>query len=252
MDYPLTKLTMGEVDIGFPTLFTNSMRCETCDLVFSQIRFEGDEMEKIYKEYRKSTYAELRNIFEPGYFKLNEDIGKSLTEIANRQMAMVDFLSSEIDVRAINSVLDHGGDAGQHIPYIFKNAEKFVYEVSGVEPVEDVKSVTDLKDMQSVDLIMNCNVIEHIPYPRNLVHEIKHLCHKDTVLFIDVPSERKAEKDFPTYFHEHINYFNEKSIRTLLQCEGFQVSKVKTYSIDFGWCQAKSTYVIAKPSWFED
>ena len=131
------------------------------------------------------------------------------------------------------------------------DTEKFVYEVSGVEPVDGVKSVTDLKVMQPVDFIMNCNVLEHIPYPRSLLQEIKHVCHKDTVLFIDVPSERNAENNFPSYFHEHINFFNEKSISTLLKCEGFQVSKIRTYSIDFGWCQAKSTFVMAKPSWFE-
>jgi SAM-dependent methyltransferase len=227
------------------------MHCEVCDFVFSQVRFEGEEMGRIYKEYRNSSYAELRNIFEPGYLQLNEQIGKSLAERANRQIAMVDFLSAEIDVSAVNSVLDHGGDAGQHIPDFFINAEKFVYEVSGVEPVDGVKSVTDLKAMKPLDFIMNCNVLEHIPYPRNLLQEIKHLCHKDTVLFIDVPSERNAENNFPNYFHEHINFFNEKSISVLLKSEGFQVPKIKTYSIDFGYCHGQSTFVLAKPTWFD-
>jgi SAM-dependent methyltransferase len=249
MDYPLSKLMLGESDIGFPTLYTNSMHCEVCDFVFSQLRFEDEEMARIYKDYRNDSYAEIRNIFEPGYLELNMHIGKSQSERDNRQLVMSEFLSSEIDVEKIHTVLDHGGDAGQHIPKFFENTEKYVYEVSGVDPVEGVKSVDNLNNMKTIDFIMNCNVLEHVPYPKKILKEIKNLCHKDTVLFIDVPSERTEENNYPSFFHEHINYFNEKSISTLLKSEGFQLLKMQTFSIDFGWCQAKSTFVIAKPAW---
>lgn len=251
MDYPLSKLKMGESDIGFPTLFTNSLHCEVCDFIFSQVRFENEEMDKIYKEYRNKSYAELRNIFEPGYIQLNEKIGKSKVEISNRQAAMRDFLLTEIDFTKINSVLDHGGDAGQHIPDFFNNAEKIVYEISEVKPINGVKRVSNLSSIKSIDFIMSCNVLEHIPYPRILLQEIKRLCHKDTILFIDVPSERQAGNNFPSYFHEHINFFNEKSLDTLLKFEGFRVSKIKTYSIDFGWSKWQATFAVAKPSWFD-
>lgn len=57
------------------------------------------------------------------------------------------------------------------------------------------------------------------------------------------------ETNFPSIFHEHINYFNKKSLKTMLNIEGFIVSKLSTYSMDFGWCTPKAVFAMATPSW---
>ena len=249
MDYPAQNLQLGGKEIGPPILFTNAVRCQVCEFVFSQVRFEDTEMSKIYENYRDETYAQLRNTFEPGYSQLNPLIGKSLTEINARQVAMADFFENGRALSHMKIVLDYGGDSGQHIPKFFEDAEKYVYEVSSSTPLEGVKSITDLKDIPSVDFIMCSNVLEHIPYPREVLREIKQLCTKNTKIFIDVPLEIDAVNNFPSIFHEHINYFNEKSLRTMLNIEGFTVSKLNTYSMDFGWCQPKAVFALATPSW---
>ncbi len=51
-DYPICHLTINGEQI-FPFMLTNSITCNNCGFIFSQIRFEQDEMSRIYKNYRE-------------------------------------------------------------------------------------------------------------------------------------------------------------------------------------------------------
>lgn len=244
MDYPVSQINIGNSQPFFPILFTNSIKCLDCNFVFSQVRFEDAEMQKIYSSYRNDEYASLRNIFEPGYIEINKRIGKDPLEIKNRAEALYKFLQSEVDINKIISVLDYGGDSGQHIPSFFSEAQKFVYDVSGVDAAEGVTKITE-DNKNTFDFVMCSNVLEHLPFPLQEFKAIEKWLHKDSIVFIDVPNEMSDLEDHPTVFHEHINYFTEPSITALLEKYGFQIQKIETVHLDFGWVQGKSIFVLA-------
>jgi hypothetical protein len=247
MDYPAQELNVNGGRF-YPLLFTNSLKCLDCSFVFSQVRFDDEEMGKIYTDYRGESYTALRSIFEPNYAQLNKNLGKHPQEIQSRAAALSSFLQPEIDVGEVSSVLDYGGDQGQHIPDYFSRAKKYVYEVSNVDPIEGVTKFI-LSAGKLVDFIICSNVLEHLPYPAQALDKISNWMHKDTLLFIDVPDEIAAAGEHPISFHEHINYFTEPSAKVLMQKNGFEVLKIKTVELDYGYAQARQVFLLAKLSY---
>ncbi len=250
-EYPLCHININGTPI-FPFMFTNSLECENCGFIFSQIRFEDEELAKIYSNYRGPEYTAIRNTFEPGYANLNALIGSGESELTSRERTMTDFVKDFIDVGAMGNVLDYGGDRGQNIPSLFASANKFVYDVSNPTPVAGVSIVDDLDALEPMDFIMSCNVLEHLPYPGEALDKIKKLCRPETRIFIDVPDElRGAEgSDYDaktSYFHEHINFFSRRSLTALIETHGFRPLKCEQIQMEFGWTTANALYLIAEP-----
>jgi hypothetical protein len=250
LDYPVSNITYFGAEFA-PTLFTNSIRCNDCEFIFSQVRYDDEEMGRIYKDYRSEAYNQLRDIYEPGYAATAASTGTHSTEIANRKLALQDFLHGLVDVGTIDSVLDFGGDRGQNIPEFLGASRKYVYDVSGAGTAEGVQRVHDVRTVGKVDFVMNAHVLEHIPYPSSVIDQMKPLFHKDSLLFVDVPSELTEHNPYPNHFHEHINFFNKSSIQALLRANGFEVLKVEDRLLDFGWATSASIYVLARPLWFK-
>ncbi|MGV7211538.1 class I SAM-dependent methyltransferase [Oxalobacteraceae bacterium A2-2] len=248
-DLPTVRVEYGGGSFT-PVCFTNSILCNDCTFIFSQLRYEDDEMARIYRDYRSEAYADARNAYEPGYKELNTKIGVNPQETANRMATLKDFLEGEVDTSRLGSVLDYGGDQGQNIPDYPSLVKKYVYEVSGAATVPGVERIAKLSAIGPVDLVMNANVLEHIPYPAEVLNEMKTVCHRDTVVFIDVPNDLTEANPHPEQFHEHINFFNKQSLATLMRANGFEVLKVEDVVCDLGWVQARSIYLLARPMWF--
>jgi len=249
MEYPAAAIMYGGQEI-VPTLFTNSLRCEDCGFIFSQVRYSDDQMARLYKGYRGPEYNEMRSVYEPAYAEFAARVGTDEIEIQARQIAMRRFLDGSLDYDAIESLLDYGGDHGQHIPAFIPAKKKYVYEVSGVEVLPGIELVRDLDRMAPVDLVINANVLEHLPYPRQALERIRPLCHRNSRLFVDVPFELKSEDHYPGGFHEHINFFSLKSLQALLSTCGFEVLKIEMIECDYEWQKVRSVYALARPAWF--
>lgn len=187
-DYPLVHVNFGD-RLYPPMLLTNSIRCEACGFIFSQLRPDPDEMARLYKGYRGEEYMALRKSFEPESRHVIAFSGNHPVEIASRQAAAEGFLGDAVDLAAIRRVLDYGGDQGQHIPAMFDGCERYVYEISGVDAVPGVKLVHTLRGLGNMDFVIAANVLEHVSYPLDLMRELRSVCGRDTLLFIDVPLE---------------------------------------------------------------
>ncbi len=250
LDYPICHVRLGD-RMMFPPLLTNAMRCRSCGLCFSQIRFDDDELANIYRGYRGPEYVRTRSIYEPGYENLNPLIGNTPAEIENRQIAVARFFDGLVDLARMTSVLDHGGEKGQHIPRACAAARRYVYEVSDAEPVPGVTKIADLRSLGIVDFVMSANVLELIPYPNRLMAEIKTVCDARTTLFLDVPLEISTADDLPdaaipAAFHEHINYFTPRSLTALIRHNGFRVLKMDVVEIDEQWRKAVQIFAAAR------
>lgn len=143
------------------------------------------------------------------------------------------------------SLFDVGCGYGQSLMY-FKN--KGVY-VSGLEPNSDAveylakndisvikSSIEDLNliDSKKYEIVTLLNVLEHLRDPITTLKCIRtHLLSEKGILIIDVPNEYNDFQQIAnTEYHlndwwiappAHINYFNLKSLKTVLDKAGYEV-----------------------------
>ena len=212
---------------------TNRVTCEDCGFVFAHYRFTDEEMDRIYRHYRSEEYINDRDAFEPGYRNI-----KMVIEVDSREKAMQDFLG-KIDAAR---VLDYGGDRGQYIPSMFDTSAKYVYDISNVEPMDGVQKLSELNG--SFDFIMLSGVLEHLPDPLAILKMLKNVCSK--YIFIAVPAKKDPSSPAPSRFHEHINFFTEKSLNEIVSRAGFNVLKCEKVTMDIGWCQETAHFLLGE------
>ena len=93
--------------------------------------------------------------------------------------------------------------------------------------VSDFYPPIDLKDRSAVnnaDLILNYDVIEHVPDPLNILKNMYADLRDGGVLIFSVPDCSSAidNGDISMCIHEHLNYFSVSSLKLLVEAAGFQ------------------------------
>lgn len=201
-----------------------SLQCQACGTLFLDMRFDDDEMGLLYGGYRGQAYAEQRDRFEPGYLAYNATIlvrGQQ-TEVAEA------FLAPHLPLRP--RVLDWGGDDGAHTPFMDSNSGLDVYDLSGQPVAPGVRAVTR-EQMGAYDLIVLSHVLEHTPWPEDVLRQITAVMTSETVLYVETPfealmAEGRDARDLAgrkTYWHEHINFFTAAGLEALLSRCGLTV-----------------------------
>jgi SAM-dependent methyltransferase len=163
-------------------------RCVECDVTFFDRRYEPDEVRALYRGYRGEEYLRSRRAVEPFYTRrLNEAIGSDPAVTNSRRTEVGRFFTAELGDSSVASVLDYGGDAGQFIPDL-PGVERFVYEISDVEPIAGVTRVARLEDLpRRVDVVMLMHVLEHASDPLAMLAEVKAAARPDGWIYVEVP-----------------------------------------------------------------
>lgn len=248
------------------------VECSSCGFLFYNPRLDDADLGELYRGYRSPEYQQMRHASEPWYTpKFNEDLA-SVASYEMRRANVGAILRKHLGGRRIERILDYGGDRGDLVAGLVDGAEAYVYDISGVPAVEGVTAIDDPAACQA-DLIVNSNVLEHVGFPRVLVSEMLRACPANGLLFIEVPCEtpfgasrivrRIAQVGLMTLMHpslaphilhlsslymmhEHINYFTEQSLTTLLQASGGTVLASGSYAssgragnADMAWCFAR-------------
>jgi len=98
------------------------------------------------------------------------------------------------------------------------------------------------------DIIITYNVFEHLPYPHETVAVLKKFLKKDGYLIINIPHinslqgklfKEKSPIIDPPF---HIHYFSTKSMKQLLEKNGFEVTRQTTPF----WGKEADTYLLTK------
>lgn len=211
--------------IAYP--LCSSLLCRQCGLLFLDIRFSDSEMGRLYQNYRDEAYTALRDHYEPGYRARNGRLLHGIGYMKEVEVFLSPYLPDTL------RVLDWGGDTGVNTPFKSGAGNTIhIYDISGQETVGKLHKVSlQTAKQYAYDLVVCSNVLEHVPYPRQLIAQILGLMSPTTVLYIEVPLESlvKAHSDttqllqHKRHWHEHINFFSKASIEALISVMGLKL-----------------------------
>ena len=194
------------------------IQCNHCNYYFSDTRFTDEELARLYQGYRGDQYNRMRLECEPNY-----KVSLYSDEYINQRK---EFINKIIEHHVINikSVLDYGGDDGAYIPESLDSVDRYVFDLSGVDPLPGIKNYVPT-EKQSFDLVMNCQVLEHVSDINVLIKELKNLTKN--YIYVEVPTYQKPPP-VNVIIGEHINFFRGKSLQALLNKHNINIIKTVT------------------------
>jgi hypothetical protein len=254
------------------------VQCEACGFLFYNPRLDENDLRRLYADYRLEDYQRMRQASEPWYTARFNDELASPASYEFRRGKLAPILRQQIGDRKIDRILDHGGDRGDLVAGLFDGAEAFVYEISGIPPASGVTAATDPAAC-TPDLILNSNVLEHVGSPRELVAEILKSAPKGGLVYLEVPCEHPFESwrilrriaqigiialTHPSLarfvlrpaalymMHEHINYYTEQTLATLMRSAGGTVLASGRYALGTKPGDAEVVWVMGSSSLKEE
>jgi hypothetical protein len=234
------KWKLNTIKSGRAYSICNSLLCLDCNLIFLDMRFDDEELGRLYRNYRGKNYLNLRSKYELGYNLINKIQNLPITYIKNVENFLTPFLKFPI------KVLDFGGDDGKNTP--FKDTKNIIhiYDISKKPTIKNLKKVNKSNMFKKYDLVILSNVIEHVSYPQLIINEIKKLLNKSSILYIELPLEKLlqkiwnggGEREFlkclkkKKHWHEHINFYSKKSLVKLLSQFGLKIIKMQILTVE--------------------
>lgn len=209
-------------------------RCKKCNHCFSSHIIKPE----ILNEY----YSNLSSV-------IYQNQGEDLIDTHERERKCY--------VKRIEKLFPKGGkilDIGCGYGFMLSYFDKVKWDCYGIEPSVSVSEVAEKKGIKILsqyidqlpstlflfDVIVLFDVIEHLPYPQQMILKIRELLKEGGILILatgDIDSLNAKLVGFKwSYFntYEHISFFNKKSIRTFLQRNKFNQIKIKRISYDRG------------------
>lgn len=214
------------------------VKCNNCGLIYANP--QTDNVSAVEKDYQKPDGEEViqsGSVLEKINSKHHQYLKKQFLQV-NDYKKILDFTDS----KEKGVFLEVGSFAG-----IFLNeAKKRGWNVLGIEPLEapalyskvnfgidPVREYFDEApiDKNSVDVIVSCHVIEHVPDPGSFVRKAASLLKPGGNLILETPAydslmftilkhrERSVRCD------GHIYFFTKKTLSDLVEKNGFTVVK---------------------------
>ena len=201
-----------------------SLRCVDCEHLFCDIRFSDSEMVALYNKYREEDYTNLREHYEPGYRVRNDALKEPITYTDHVEAFLDSLLQYPL------TVLDWGGDTGLNTPFSGKHIALDIYDISDKELEPGARLVTLEEAWASkYRLIVCAQLLEHVPYPSDVLLAARQAMDARSILYIEVPYEdlmRSKAQDaerHKKHWHEHINFYSEISLTALIENSGLQI-----------------------------
>jgi len=219
---------LSTIKKGHAYSICKSMYCDNCGFLFLDIRFSESELSNLYNDYRGAEYNSLRESYEKGYTLRNDKLNAGIDYIQDIE----DFLQPHLNFPI--SILDWGGDTGKNTPFKNKNKAFDIYDIGNKDVIECARKISKSKALsKKYNLVVCSNVLEHVPYPSDLLSDIKKVMNKESILYIEVPYENVVMNNksdlhlLKKHWHEHINFYSKKSLYSLFQNAGLEVKDLK-------------------------
>ena len=230
---------MRNLKTGMAYTLCNSLQCVDCGALFLDYRFTDAQMLALYRGYMGKDYVAERNRYEPGFAR---DIAPHISGRHAFVDAVEAWLAPRVPPRP--RLLDWGGGSGINTPLLASSSLAHIHDISGNELVAPARRV-DADDMrrQHYDLVLCRHVLEHVPFPFELIMQMLPALSTDTLLYMEVPHEPVVSRNphsrelapLKRVWHEHINYFGIKSMTCLLERIGLDIIDQHVLSTDLGY-----------------
>jgi SAM-dependent methyltransferase len=194
----LTSFFLSKRAWGGEAEWSTTSKCRFCGFAFHGRGLSENEVAKYYLNYRDDTYFTDRNASEPFYTR---KVHNKLTELLDgkpRREALAVYLATQNELFSNPvsdlKILDFAGGSGHLIQDL--PGKKFVYDVSGEDPVENVSflSESNLRNL-SFDLVVCAQMLEHATDPVVMIRDLFKLVKPGGVLYIEVPYD-ETWRDF--------------------------------------------------------
>lgn len=222
---------------GMAYSICNSLNCKDCGHLFLDIRFSDSEMSNLYKDYRGLDYVHLRQLFEPGYAERNVDLNHGVSFLSEVESFLTPCLSFPL------TVLDWGGDTGINTPFRQVAEQVDIYDISDKPVIAGVRRVSlEGAKNKKYKLIICSQVLEHVPFPADIINAMKLSMDNESLLYIELPCEglirESSEKENlaikKKHWHEHINFYTKNSLHALLENCGLTLIKIVVAKVPMG------------------
>lgn len=178
--------------VGRETSPSELRRCEPCDLVFFDYRYDDKEMAAIYSGYREDSYRRIRTRWEPWYRRsVNDAFAGNPPAVADRR-AFVEAVLRDAGLadERFGTIVDVGGDEGQFFPAV-RASKRIVIDVSGKALPSDVTRMASLQELgREAGLVIIAHVLEHLPDPLGMAQEAVDALAPGGYLYVEVPLDR--------------------------------------------------------------
>ncbi|MFH0710523.1 MAG: class I SAM-dependent methyltransferase [Pseudomonadota bacterium] len=208
-----------DIPIGHAYALCNTLCCSECQMLFLDMRFDDDEMGRLYSGYRDENYTELRSSYESGYEIVNQVLeGKRWDYVRQVELFLQPHLSGDM------RILDFGGDDGANTPFIDTADTVHIFDISGKTTLHNAVAVTidEIKKYQCEYSLVTCmQVLEHVSDPHQIIQQLVDLSGKRTLIYLEIPLETLMVNPMEKFYtkkrlwHEHINFFSPMALERL-------------------------------------
>ena len=185
------------------------------------------------------THLQLTLAVDPKIIYKNYDYVSGTTITYKKYMIdFYNFCLTNTKLTSLKNILDIGCNDGSQLD-VFKKKK---FKTFGVDPAKNIYKISSKKHKiicdffnqkvvkklnNKFDIIITQNSFAHNPKPQNFLKNVKKVMHKDSTLFIQTSQANMCKNnEFDTIYHEHINYFNVRSMKTLVDNCGMKLHYV--------------------------
>ncbi|MCM2305851.1 MAG: class I SAM-dependent methyltransferase [Sulfuritalea sp.] len=174
---------------GGPPEITRLAACPACGLRFFDRGLSDAEAERYYRAYRDAEYVRARWRWEPFYTSTQHAALLAWSSSAPRIEALREALAQSNAPHCFASALDHGGDRGHMLTAVNAN-RKAVFDPSTCATLPGIERYSDDATLPGAwDLILSCQVLEHVSAPDVYLRKIGGLLAESGWLYLEVPAE---------------------------------------------------------------
>jgi SAM-dependent methyltransferase len=203
------------------------------------------------RQYRESERASGKSWAEQ--HAINPSTQDRLKSISKpyRSKRLYDVVSSITPPSDIRKILDFGAQTGDMTECFSGGVQRYVYD-KDLSAVVD-QSVIPLRSFSAVeasgpyDLIVLSHVLEHVPFPADLLGELRRHLSETGLLYVEVPIEYCGAiiKRQGIPLGAHINYFCRSSLSACLNVAGFNRMAARREIVPYGECQIPALKMVA-------
>jgi len=190
------------------------------------------------------SHLQLSIAVDPKTIYQNYDYLSGTTKTYLRYMEkFYNFCITNTSKFVYKNILDVGCNDGSQLDVFKKNN----FKTFGIDPAKNIFKISSQKHKvycdflnkkvvkkigRKFDLIIFQNSFAHNPNPLYLLNNLKKLMHDKSTLIIQTSqADMCKNKEFDTVYHEHINFFNIKSMHALTKRANLKLDNVVKKSI---------------------